>query len=286
MNSDLHKIISQKFAHLGALQKVQTLSGGSINEAYRFNFEKQSVFVKHQPEGDLPQFFSKETAGLELLAQSPFALPKILTFCDDGPAYLALSFEESGTKATDFERSFGVNLAAMHRLSDTKFGLNTWNYIGKLKQENQQHNNWPEFFASQRILPLVRLARNKGFFSARFLTQVDGLLSRVEKWVPQEPPALLHGDLWSGNYHVNSEGKPMLIDPAVYYGHREMDLAMMHLFGGFPKAIFEGYNQAYPLEPGWKERLDLHNLYPILVHVNLFGGSYAQQAQSIVERYR
>lgn len=285
MNSSLHTTIVKKFSCFGSLQSTQVLAGGSINEAYRFSFEKHNVFVKHQPEGDLPQFFTKETDGLELLAQGPFALPKILAFSDEVPTYLALRFEEKGKPSPEFNKEFGENLAALHRQSETKFGLDTWNYIGTLKQKNLPHESWPDFFANQRILPLVRLARNKGFFSAGFLTKVDGLLTKVEKWVPQEPPALLHGDLWSGNYHVSSDGKPMLIDPAVYYGHREMDLAMMHLFGGFPKELFEAYNKTYPLENAWRDRIDLHNLYPVLVHVNLFGGPYVQQAETIVKRY-
>jgi fructosamine-3-kinase len=285
MHKSLQTILSQKFAHLGALRQVETIAGGSINQAYRLQFEKESLFVKHQPQGTLDQFFAKEVAGLKLLQQSPFAVPTVFAFADEAPCYLVLSFEEAGTPLPNFNQQFGKNLAAMHRQSQAQFGLNSWNYMGALKQSNEPTSNWPEFFAQQRILPLVRLARDKGFFSANFLSRIDQLLEKVEKWVPQEPPALVHGDLWSGNYHVSPKGAPMLIDPAAYYGHREVDLAMMHLFGGFDPAIFKAYQNYYPLGSDWKSRIDLHNLYPVLVHVILFGGGYAAQAQSIVKKY-
>jgi len=281
------KHLEEKLPELGAFKGSQSLSGGDINQALKLEFTKHSVFVKHNLGTALPQMFEKEAAALGVLAEkSPFTIPApIATGQLGNQSYLVLEYLEARTKSATFWRDFGSWLAEMHRAKQNYFGFSTWNYMGKLRQENTETENWSQFFAAQRIEPQVRLARDNGYFNRNFSVQIDRLLSRLENLVPQEAPALVHGDLWSGNYLVGPQGEPALIDPALHYGHREADLAMMHLFGGFPIEVFEAYHQSFPLENAWRDRIQLHNLYPVLVHVNLFGGSYVQQAESIVRRY-
>lgn len=196
-----------------------------------------------------------------------------------------MEFVQEGGVTAESPRQLGEDLAKLHRNSAENFGLDQDNYIGSLPQSNAHAVNWAEFFAAQRIEPQLRMAADGNFFSSAERKNFDRLLSRIDDIVPQEKPALIHGDLWSGNYLYDAEGKPVLIDPAVYYGHREMDIAMMHLFGGFAPEVFRSYNERFPLESGWKDRVDFHNLYPLLVHVNLFGGGYAGQVKSILRKF-
>lgn len=152
-------------------------------------------------------------------------------------------------------------------------------------QKNEQKKSWTEFLITQRLQPMLELAVNQGDVNYIEAKIFDSLFLKLDKLIPQEKPALLHGDLWPGNFLVGPAEEAVLIDPAVYYGHREMDLAMMHLFGGFPPKLFDAYNEIYPLEIGWQKRIELNQLYPLLVHVNLFGRSYWDRVKEIVERY-
>jgi protein-ribulosamine 3-kinase len=190
-----------------------------------------------------------------------------------------------GSKPLDFWAQTGRGLAQLHQHSAGEFGLDHDNYIGSLNQYNQKETDWVEFFVNQRLQNQLRMCSDHGHADAGLLRMFDRLFPKLEQYFPHEPPALLHGDLWSGNYLCGNKGAAYLVDPAVYYGHREMDLAMSLLFGGFDREMYHAYHEVFPLENGWKERVDLCNLYPLLVHVNLFGGSYISQVRAILKRF-
>lgn len=166
-----------------------------------------------------------------------------------------------------------------------EFGWEEDNYIGLLPQSNHRHNTWAGFYFRERIEPLVRQLIDSGAFDVSVSRAAGGLYQRLEQVYPAEPPALLHGDLWSGNIMALASGGPAFFDPAVYYGHREMDIAMTLLFGGFHQRFYDVYHEVYPLQPGWRERVELSQLYPLLVHACLFGGHYIRQSIQILQRW-
>ena len=170
-------------------------------------------------------------------------------------------------------------------MEEISFGLDHDNYIGSLPQSNHQHTSWVEFFIEERLEKQIALAKNSGALNNSTIQQFNNLFKRLKEIIPEEKPSLLHGDLWNGNYMLAADGCACLIDAAVYYDHREMDLAMTRLFGGFPEEFYESYHETFPLSSGFEERVDIHNLYPLLVHVNLFGGSYISQVKSVLSRF-
>ena len=279
--------LRQHFGNAFEMYSSIPLSGGDINSAYKLNTSEGVFCVKINSRYTFPGMFEKEALGLKLLSEhSEFTVPNAITtgtFQDK--TFLLLTFIESASRNSNFWGAFGEQLAAMHRQSHESFGLDYGNYIGSLHQENTPMKTWSEFYAQQRLLPQAKLAFDRGTVDNPFVKSMEALCAKLQEIFPTEPPALLHGDLWSGNYMVDDKGAPALIDPAVYYGHREMDLAMMQLFGGFDRSVFDIYDATYPLETGWNHRVDLCQLYPILVHVNLFGGSYIAQAKRIMQRY-
>ena len=183
-------------------------------------------------------------------------------------------------KTKNFWENFGRDLSYLHQNSNSLFGLDHDNFIGSLVQKNQYHSTWIDFFIHQRIKPQLLL----GNFSSDFLRSCDKLFVKIEDLFSNEPSSLLHGDLWSGNFLSNNE-RPVLIDPSVYFGCREMDISMTKLFGGFDQRFYDSYNENFPLYEGWEERIDICNLYPLLVHVNLFGGSYYNQTKNIIDSF-
>ena len=222
--------------------------------------------------------FQKEAKGLRLLRNTnTIGLPKIINTSNH---FLLLEHIESTYKSTIFWENFGRNLAALHKHTNSNFGLDHDNYIGSLPQYNTPMNSWTEFFIHNRLVAQL----NIGNCTAEIRKKFDVLFLKLPSLFPIENPALIHGDLWSGNV-LCTHDKVMLIDPAVYYGHREMDLAMTVLFGGFQKRVYDAYNEYYPLEKGWEKRTDLCNMYPLLVHHNLFGGNYLNQVNTIINSY-
>ncbi|MCA9707339.1 MAG: fructosamine kinase family protein [Myxococcales bacterium] len=192
----------------------------------------------------------------------------------EDPPFLALELLEPGPPAPDHDEALGRGLAALHRAAPPTFGLDHDNFIARLPQENTP-DDWPRFYWERRLEPQLRRAERAGLVDAALRRRFDALAARLpERCGPPEPPARLHGDLWSGNCMTDDAGAPVLVDPAVYGGHREIDLAMMQLFGGFSARVFAAYDEAWPLDPGWRERVPLYQLYPLLVHVNLFGAGY------------
>jgi len=268
------------------IKSSASLGGGCINNALKIQTTAGVFFIKYNLAATYPEMFRKEAMGLKILAGAgQIRVPDVIAAeTADKYDYLLLEYVESGTKTYNFWEQFGHSLAALHKHTQADFGLDHDNYIGSLPQRNRKHAAWTEFFILERLEPMVIMARNSGEMNQQTVNQFESLYHRLEKLIPAEPPALLHGDLWSGNYMVDDRGNPCIIDPAVYYGHREVDLAMTRLFGGFPEAFYSGYNSAFRLENGWEQRPDIHNLYPLMVHVNLFGGGYISDVKRILNR--
>ena len=203
-----------------------------------------------------------------------------------GAPYLALELLVSRGRRPSFDEELGQGLAALHRFGAPRFGLDHDNFIGSLPQSNRPAARWVDFFRAERLEPQLARAVSSGRADRDLRRGFERLFFRLPELVPpEEPPSRLHGDLWAGNLHVDDAGAPCLIDPAAYAGHREMDLGMMRLFGGYSERTFAAYAEAFPLAPGAEERVPLHQLYPLMVHVNLFGGGYGASVERILTRY-
>ncbi|MCC5918881.1 MAG: fructosamine kinase family protein [Cryomorphaceae bacterium] len=260
------------------------LSGGSINSVFRTNTtDGQSVVVKIN--NKLSGIFLAEEKGLQLL-KPHIQVPEVISQGKtDKGAYLVLQDLGGGSETKTFQQSLGEQLACMHRIPQQKCGLDHDNFIGTLHQKNDWEDHWVSFFIRHRLQPQVNLATRAGLLNADDEKSFERLYAKLPKWLPNEPNSLLHGDLWGGNVHCGADGKAYFIDPAVYIGHREMELSMTQLFGGFADDFYEAYDANYPLEPGWRERVNLHNLYPNLVHLNLFGSGYVGAVRAALRRF-
>ena len=259
------------------------VSGGDINEAHEAHLaDGRWVFVKSNREPPAGMF-AAEARGLDWLAQAhALRVPAVIA---QGPDFLVLECIRPGRRKPAFDELLGRGLAVLHRAGAPSFGLDHDNFIGRLAQANQPLPTWAEFYRERRLLPQLRQAVDGQRASAAMRRGFDQLLARLEDLVgPPEPPARLHGDLWGGNAMVDEQGMPCLIDPAVHGGHREIDLAMMRLFGGFGPRVFSAYHETFPLPPGHEARVPLYQLYFLMVHVNLFGGSYVASVEHALAR--
>jgi fructosamine-3-kinase len=261
------------------------VGGGSINKAARLESDSGKYFVKWNDSNKYPGMFEAEIRGLELMrSTNSVRLPKVELTCSDGDFdYLILEWISAGARKVSFWEDLGRQLSEMHRTTSDQFGLDHDNYIGSLDQSNEPKSTWNEFFFTNRVDPLVEKAGD--LLTKEDRRSLEQLKAFVEGWFPNEPPALIHGDLWNGNYMVGPNGGPVIVDPAVYYGHREVDLAMSKLFGGFEERFYEAYDEHFPMESGWKDRLPLYNVYPLLVHIVLFGSGYLAELRSVLNYY-
>jgi fructosamine-3-kinase len=265
---------------------ARAVPGGDINEAWRIGLGSElEVFVKTNASAP-PGFFAREAEGLRWLAEArALRVPRVRAV-GEAPAFLALEWLEPGPPMPGHDEALGRGLAALHRSGAEAFGFARDNYIGSLPQANTPRESWPAFYAERRLRPLMQRAQDVGVLPRSLASPLEALIDRLPDLTgPTEPPARLHGDLWGGNLHRDVEGAPCLVDPAVYGGHREVDLAMLRLFGGASERTFDAYDEAIPLAPGTSERVALYQLYPLLVHVNLFGAGYLGSLQAAVERY-
>lgn len=272
---------SAKLLHLAPV------NGGDINESFVLKTNVGEFFLKLNQDTVYPDFFSAEAEGLKALeGKSELIIPKPLTngACD-GYQFLLMEFLQKGTPSVTFWEDFGSRLAALHTNSNPYFGWGKDNYIGFLPQQNHQQTSWSEFYAESRILSLIRTASTEIKNDPDLIRLAENFCRRLRELIPEEKPALLHGDLWSGNFMVHESGQAAVFDPSVYFGHREMDLAMTRLFGGFENRFYAAYEEAFPLQPGWKERIPLFQLYPLLVHLILFGGHYYDSVKSILKKF-
>lgn len=273
-----------------AARDARSVGGGDINEAWQVTLEGKEAFVKTRPDAGEGEY-ALEAEGLRWLGE-PGALrvPRVIEVAKD---YLALEWVASGRLSAEGAEELGRGLAEVHLAGAPHFGdpgfgeqLGIKARIGSLALPNAPAEDWPTFYAQRRLLPLAAIARERSVLSAVGVAAVERVCERLPGLVgPSEPPARLHGDLWSGNVHADTEGRPWLIDPSAYGGHREVDLAMLRLFGVPCERIFASYQEVAPLAAGWQERVGLWQLMPLLVHAVLFGGSYCDAAQRMAERY-
>ena len=271
----------------GRISSAFPIPGGSIATTVRATLDDGRVVVVKHDDRSTPGMFSGEAHGLNWLrVDGGPRVPRVLAERDTPPGFLVMEWIEPGptTRATDV--AMGRALATMHRAGAPSFGLDRPNQLATIDQDNTPAATWAEFLRERRILPLTRRAVDQGGLSATLASALERLAEGLEDLVgPQEPPARLHGDLWAGNAMTDVDGRPVVIDPAVYGGHREIDLAMMRLFGGFSTSVFEAYDETYPLAPGHEERVALNQILPLLVHVILFGAGYVSRLRSAVARY-
>jgi protein-ribulosamine 3-kinase len=263
------------------------LSGGSINYVTRLTTSDGDYCLKYNGKEKYPEMFEKEKRGLSLLRDSEvFRVPNVICTGESGQySYILLEFIRSSEMIRDFMEDFGRSLADLHFHQGPFFGLDHDNYMGALPQSNSVHDDFISFFIEERLEKQLKPACDAGYFSPADVACFHRLYAGLSNILPDEKPSLLHGDLWNGNYIVSEKGKACLIDPAVYYGNREIDIAMTLLFGGFDGLFYTSYNEAFPMEKGWRERMDLYNLYPLLIHLNLFGSGYLGSVLEIIRRF-
>jgi fructosamine-3-kinase len=266
------------------LERVSPVGGGCINDAHVLEGSGRRYFVKVN-RAERADMFAAEAEGLaEILATGTVRVPQPLCHgVAEGTAWLALEHMELGGRGDGAE--LGRRLAALHRVTSSRFGWTRDNTIGSTPQPNTPGADWIVFYREHRLRFQLALAAANGF-RGRLQAKGERLLEMLPRFFGDyaPPPSLLHGDLWSGNYGYERSGEPVLFDPAVYYGDREADLAMTELFGGFPPAFYGAYESEWPLDAGYRVRKRLYNLYHVLNHANLFGGGYASQAESMVDR--
>jgi protein-ribulosamine 3-kinase len=283
--------VSNREARACEIVSARAAGGGCINSACHLELTGSlQLFLKYNPNAPA-DMFAKEAAGLELprSAQS-IRIPKVyyVTPPEDGAQFLLLEdVLVLSTNPTTLCDTLGQGLAGIHRVSSEYYGLGSHNYLGPTFQRNDVSPSWADFFVTHRLAYMLELMERRNFANDNlrhfhdFLPRAHAVLSSKAA----EPPSLVHGDLWGGNVLDTSAGEHVLIDPAVYFGDREVDLAMTRLFGGFNSRFYEEYEEAFPLQDGWRERQDIYNLYHILHHALLFGGGYFQQAKTILKHY-
>jgi fructosamine-3-kinase len=290
--TSIQSLIQQKLKELFSTNTNEisfgSVGGGCINETHRINFGNKKFFCKINSATKFPHLFQKEANGLKLIAQEHvIKVPAVIDcFETNGQQVLLLEWVNEGERTESFWKKFGEQLATLHQVPNEHFGLNEDNYMGSVPQSNQQTSNWIDFFIHQRLQPLIDNCLSQNLLQPKNQLQFESLYKQLPSIFEQEQkPSLLHGDLWSGNFMCNQNEEPVLIDTAVYFGHPSIDLGMTTLFGGFRYAFYEAYNYHSPLPPNYKEQWEVCNLYPLLIHLLLFGRSYLSQIERTLHNY-
>ena len=280
-------IVERLTESLGStIERARVVTGGDVSEAFRVELtDGRLVFVKSH-RSPPPGFFTTEATGLSWLAECDDILaPRVLAVCDD-PPFLALEWIHEGPQRRGTEVALGAALAELHRSGADAFGRSDRRTTGSLGLPNDPCETWAEFYAERRLLPLAKIATDRGSLAPVAIDGLESIATCLDAvGGPPEPPARLHGDLWAGNRLVDADGRSWLIDPAAHGGHREFDLAMMRLFGGYGDEVFAAYFQKYPLADGWEDRIELHQLAPLVVHAIKFGGGYVPSVERAVRHY-
>jgi len=269
---------------LPAILEQRPVGGGSINEAWRVELaDGRTAFIKHHPWAPAG-FFEAEAHGLaRIAATNCIDTPAVLAV---GPHHLVLQWIDGTLRNRHFEEQLGERLASLHQVDNGQFGFDSDNFCGLTPQPNPPMTDGYAFFREARLMHQGRMANRSGKLPTADMQRLERLCQRLESLIPEQPPALIHGDLWSGNVMTGARGQPVLIDPAAHFGWAEADLAMTCLFGGFGRHFYDSYAQNSPsLAPDWEQRVPLYNLYHLLNHLNLFGGGYLQSVQAILGRF-
>jgi fructosamine-3-kinase len=267
--------------------RAARVHGGDVAQSFALDLDDgRRVFAKTHPAAP-PEFFTTEASGLTWLrAAGAVPVPEVLAVSDEQPNHLVLEWIDEGRATATTEHDLGRALAQLHRAGAPSFGREDRRTTGSRGLPNIPFPTWPEFYAQDRLLPLAKLARDAHALPDAAITRMQRLANGLDRFgAADEPPARLHGDLWAGNRLVGGDGRSWLIDPAAHGGHREFDLAMMRLFGGFGDACFDAYAEVFPLAGGWQDRVPLHQIAPLVVHAIKFGGGYGPAATRAIERY-
>lgn len=288
-----YKMLSQGFLeHLSNLigskvEHVQSVSGSDISSAYLIETSKEKCFLKVNSNSTALEMFLSEAKALKTIANtSTIATPKVIV-CDsfDEKHFLLLEYIEAKSPNSNDLKLFGNQLTQLHQVTSDEFGFDSNNFIGSLNQSNKKHYNWNVFYIEERLFPQFQLAKSKGLLNEKEIPNKDKLKEICFPFFNNVKPSLLHGDLWSGNYLISTSGKPYLIDPALYFGHNEVDIAMSKLFGGFGQSFYKSYHNNLPKDALTEDRFQLYQLYYLLVHLNLFGSSYYSSVKQILRNY-
>lgn len=284
MNQIIRHISEQINTEIKSFRQV---SGGDISSAYLLETQNQKLFLKVNSKSFAKSLFLAEQKGLQAIEDTKtIAVPRVYLVGElDGKAFLLMDFVESRRPNAKDYTHFGRDLANMHLVSNDQFGFSTDNFIGSLPQSNAWHADWAEFYWDERIAPQLELTKKNKGLEERYIPSKESALIIFRQVFGEVKPSLLHGDLWGGNYLISTDGTPFLIDPAVYYGHSMMDVAMSRLFGGFDAEFYDAYHEIIPQKTYYQEQIKLYQLYYLLVHLNLFGRSYRSSVVDILERY-
>lgn len=271
------------------IRSSRSVGGGCINDAEVIVDNKGNSYFLKKNLNSPPDMFFKEANGLNELAKaSVIRIPKPILVDEN---FLLLEHIKSSPKSKNFDANFGIAFAKLHKYTNKEFGFFEDNYIGSTPQknipDNDEKTNWIKFYLNKRILFQFRLIEKKGYADSKLRKGIKFIEDNIENILSgsENIPSLLHGDLWSGNYITDENGEACLIDPAVYYGNREADLAMTKLFGGFSSTFYKSYQEEFPLPDGYEYRENIYKLYHLMNHLNLFGGSYYYQTISILDFY-
>ena len=282
MWTEIARTITSATGQEFAIANTKSVSGGCINQGYKISSDRAEYFVKLNDASQIEMFVAEAIGLKQMYATKTITVPQPICYGTvENSSYIVLQWLDLGRGSDSNYQEMGRQLAAMHRQGTSeRFGWERNNTIGSTPQINTQNDNWADFFAEQRIGYQLKLAKRRGGSFPNTNKVVEAVRDRLAERQPEA--SLVHGDLWSGNAAIAADGSPVILDPATYYGDRETDLAMSELFGGFPAAFYQGYNEAWQLDSSYQGRKNIYNLYHVLNHFNLFGGGYANQAKRII----
>ncbi len=283
---EIEDTLSKKLGKEIILHHQERVFGGDISESFCVTTSLGKFFLKLNSLSYLDNF-EKESDNLQLLRNTGiFIIPDTLFVSSTGNyAILLMEYVESTEENDLFWTNFGESMARLHLISAEKYGLDYDNYIGGLNQSNRRIENWIDFFVTERLEKQLNLGKENNIVDEELYSKFQDLYRKLPSLLPIEKPSLLHGDMWGGNHFADIDSRPVLIDPACYYGHREAELAFTLLFTRFSHMFYEAYQSNFPLEGGWQERAEIYNLYYLLVHANLFGPSYLDRVHSVLYKY-
>jgi len=285
MNADFRDHLSKLLKE--PILSFNPVSGGDISRSYKINTSKDSYFIKINQSGNALMMFQTEVYALDLIqSTNTIKTPEVL-FCETfhDSSFLIMEFIESKSPSNLDFNTLGFKLAELHQKTSDFFGLKNNNFIGCLSQSNTENKSWTDFYTKERLLPQLQLTKQKGLLSDKDFPPENLIKEKLEDIFYNVKPSLLHGDLWSGNYLISKNGVPYLIDPAIYYGHYEVDIAMSKLFGGFGDNFYKAHSECFPTTNETHERIEIYQLYYLLVHLNLFGNSYYNSVKNILKSY-
>lgn len=288
MSDNLVHILPYIASSLGEkVKSARPVSGGDISSAYRVETIMGQYFLKVNGAPFALEMFHAEQKGLQAIEETKtIAVPHVhLADTVEGESFLLMDFVESKRPTSSDYQSLGRRLAELHQCSRTKFGFPSDNFIGSLPQQNNTHTDWAEFYWFERIFPQLQLALKAGLVNQQMIPDENSAITLFREIFGDVKPSLLHGDLWGGNYVIATDGTPYLIDPAVYWGHSMVDIAMSRLFGGFGTDFYEAYHEIIPKSAHYDTQIELYQLYYLIVHLNLFGKGYYSSVSSILKRY-